>query len=242
MKLLVDIGNSRVTWTLAHDATLEPPRRCAHGDCAEDWTALDPENTVVYACSVTSPALTQCVSHALGALPVIWAATGATFAGLVNGYDRPAEMGVDRWLALIGARWRFPGRAVVVVDAGTAVTLDAATGDGEHLGGAILAGYHTQRAALAGVATALGVADGAAHLPARNTADALTAGTLYGLAGAIDRVAGELQPNDTRPVRILTGGDAERLQPLLSADWVVDSLVTLRGLWCFGESACAGLP
>lgn len=242
MKLLLDIGNTRVTWTLAHGQTLEPPRRCAHDDCAEAWAALDISNTVVYACSVASPALTQSVTDALGALPVTWAATGATFDGLVNGYHRPAEMGVDRWLALIGARWRFPRRALVVVDAGTAVTLDAVSSNGEHLGGAILAGYRTQRAALASVAPALAIADGAAQLPARNTAGALTAGTLYGLAGAIDRVAGELQPNDNGPVRILTGGDAERLAPLLSADWVVDPLVTLRGLWCFGESACAGLP
>ena len=76
---------------------------------------------------------------AFGAAVTRYAATREA-CGVTNGYDQPERLGVDRWLALIGAH---EGRDCIVIDAGSAITVDLLRGDGRHLGGAILAGVHT---------------------------------------------------------------------------------------------------
>jgi type III pantothenate kinase len=136
--------------------------------------------------------------------------------GITNAYRDPARLGADRWAALVAARRRTAGTACVV-DAGTAVTVDALDANGMFRGGVILPGLALQRAALlrgtAGVAEAQGTeADGLA----RSTADAVAAGTLLGLAGAIDRLVDEQsRALGATPTIFLTGGDAPRLLPLL---------------------------
>jgi len=68
----------------------------------------------------------------------------AESCGVVNGYDEPGRLGVDRWLALLGAASLVAGDCVVI-DAGSAITLDLLRGDGRHLGGAILPGIRTSQ-------------------------------------------------------------------------------------------------
>ncbi|MCP4490503.1 MAG: type III pantothenate kinase [Gammaproteobacteria bacterium] len=62
--------------------------------------------------------------------------------GVVNGYSTPEGMGVDRWLALLGAA-DIVERDVIIVDAGSAITVDLLRNNGQHLGGAILPGFDT---------------------------------------------------------------------------------------------------
>src|SRR6202034_3800599 len=69
------------------------------------------------------------------------------FNGLTNGYLDPSLLGADRWLALIGA-WTKASGALCVVDAGTAVKVDAVDAKGQHLGGLIAPGIHMMREAL----------------------------------------------------------------------------------------------
>jgi len=62
--------------------------------------------------------------------------------GVISGYRQPPRLGVDRWLALIGAAGLVDGDCIVI-DAGSAITLDLLRGDGQHLGGAIFPGINT---------------------------------------------------------------------------------------------------
>ena len=66
----------------------------------------------------------------------------AEHSGVINGYIHPETLGVDRWLALIAAAQICSGDCIVI-DAGSAITLDLLRGDGQHLGGAILPGVNT---------------------------------------------------------------------------------------------------
>ena len=61
---------------------------------------------------------------------------------VVNGYSNPRGIGVDRWLAVLGAA-SLTDKDAIVVDAGSAITLDLLKADGRHLGGAILPGFNT---------------------------------------------------------------------------------------------------
>ncbi|QOL27214.1 type III pantothenate kinase [Thalassotalea sp. LPB0316] len=76
-------------------------------------------------------------------IKVICAKTQASTNGVVCGYDNYQQLGVDRWLAILGADSLKPNTHVVIIDAGTATTVDILTADKRHLGGWILPGVET---------------------------------------------------------------------------------------------------
>jgi len=149
-----------------------------------------------------------------------------------NRYRDPAEVGHDR-LVNAAAAHAAAGGAVVTVDLGSAVTVDAVAADGAFLGGAIAPGRPAMTAGLEAAAPALPRFDGGAPpdgIP-RSTRDAIREGVILGLAGLVDRLvsvaAGRLAGE---PRVILTGGDAALLEGRLAtrADTVPD--LTLLGV------------
>lgn len=247
MRLLVDIGNSRIKWALEAAGDLSAPGgfarpRVDHDDAWEQaWGHLAPVG--VTACSVAgrqSVAVLRDWVERRWAVPFGEVRARERCGPIINAYADPASLGADRWANLLGARAALGPVDSIIVDAGTAVTVDALCADGRHLGGAILAGLSASRAGLRSAAPALPAAHDEAPLPSDNTAGAIGGGTLIGLAGAIERVATAVGGRLTAPERILTGGDAERLAPWLDAVWKVDPVLTLRGLLHSGDAACAG--
>lgn len=71
-------------------------------------------------------------------------------SGLFNAYDAPALLGVDRWLAMLAAWTKQPNVDHLVIDAGTALTVDVVAASGQHLGGYICPGYQMMKQALLG--------------------------------------------------------------------------------------------
>ncbi len=136
--------------------------------------------------------------------------------GVSNAYREPARLGSDRWAALIGARARSRG-AQCLVDAGTALTLDALDADGVFAGGVILPGIALARQALLARAPGIAAADGdESSCFAHSTADGVAAGTLYGAVGAVERIVTEFGARLGPGMRVLlTGGDGPRLLPHL---------------------------
>jgi type III pantothenate kinase len=157
--------------------------------------------------------------------------------GVRNGYRRPDQLGADRWVALIGARG-MTERAVCVVDAGTAVTLDALSARGEYLGGAIFPGLGLLRTSLARGTAAIGADAGdPADSLGRSTEDGVAGGTLYGLAGAIDRLIDEHRRALGHTMEVyLTGGDAPLLAPRLRAASTSVPDLVLKGLARIADS------
>ncbi|MDZ7787619.1 MAG: type III pantothenate kinase [Halofilum sp. (in: g-proteobacteria)] len=247
MRLVIDIGNSRIKWALGAAGELSAPAsfarpRADHDDAWERaWGHLRPEGVTV--CSVAgrrSVAVLRDWVERRWAVPFHEVRAREHCGPIVNAYADPASLGADRWANLLGARAARGPLDCIIVDAGTAVTVDALRADGRHLGGAIFAGLSASRAGLRSAAPALPAAHDEAPLPSDNTAGAIGGGTLIGLAGAIERVAMVVGGRLTAPERILTGGDAERLAPWLDAGWSSDPLLTLRGLLHSGDAACAG--
>ena len=133
--------------------------------------------------------------------------------------DHPDRVGIDRLLSAWAAS-RETQRAVAVVDAGSAVTVDWIDASGEFQGGAILPGLNLQTASLAVGTDALpqiAWADaGRFQVPAKNTADAIRLGVLAGTAGAIDRLIDLYAQSLDEPYDVfLTGGDSAALSPHL---------------------------
>lgn len=125
-------------------------------------------------------------------------------------YPDPASLGVDRWVGAVAARERY-GTAVVV-DCGTALTINLVTEDGVFHGGAIAPGPHTMVKALATHAPALPRVElqGDAALPATDSESAVNAGVGVGFCGMVealvDACLGAVPVTDA--ALVLTGGGA----------------------------------
>jgi type III pantothenate kinase len=147
-----------------------------------------------------------------------------------NGYDLPATLGADRWCALIAAR---PSAPCIIVDAGSAVTIDALSGDGTFMGGVILPGLDMMRAVLderTGLIRDTAGCDD--DVLARTTASGVASGTLIGLAGAVDAIVAAQRDMLGAPApALLCGGDGAKLLALLrSTPVTLTPDLVLRGL------------
>jgi type III pantothenate kinase len=239
MNLLVDLGNSRLKWAqyaagLWHsDAASLDSEKNIESLFDKAWGKIaKPQRVIV--CSVSSPersnALERWIQTRWSVTPHI-SLPQAEQLGVKNLYRNPQQLGADRWAALIGARG-LTASAACVVDAGTAVTVEALSTKGEFLGGAIFPGLQLLRDSLARGAQAIAPAEGnAADSLARSTADGVAAGTLFGLAGAVERLLDEYRRTLGETMQIfLTGGDAPALAAQLRVPVTMVPDLVLKGL------------
>ena len=148
--LLLDFGNSAIKgqWWFMGELQSSFSCRLDHNWQARLKSVLpDIEATQCYYASVADPdSEAQLLTHLkaiTGLETYVQLSTQKNVAGVHNGYADPEKLGVDRWLALLGAiDFAGPGDKLII-DAGSAITVDLLTKDGEHLGGAILPGFNT---------------------------------------------------------------------------------------------------
>ena len=238
--LALDVGNTRLKWAL-YDAPRVGGRLLAHGaqflenieKLAEgDWSSLSAP-TRVLGCIVAGDAVKRRVEEQLEQWDVTpqWVVSSASEAGLSNGYDHPARLGSDRWVAVIGARQRLlasgPPRPCIVVMVGTAVTVEAIDTEGRFLGGIILPGHGIMLRALESGTAGLHVPTGEVCDFPTNTSDALTSGGTFAISGAVQRMSDNLQRHcGVAPAVYMTGGAGWKMAPSMSTPCeLVDSLI-----------------
>lgn len=217
MILAIDCGNTRLKWGVRDGACWVAQ---GHLGCAElsrlaDVLRGQPRVARAIACNVAGPQAGEAVQAALDALgvPLAWAKSQSAQHGVRNLYEQPAQLGADRWAALIGARALHAG-ACLVVCAGTATTVDVLDAEGNFQGGLILPGVELMGRALAAGTAQLPLAEGRfAGLP-RNTADAIVSGCLQAQAGAVERMFGQVAAHP-EAVCLVGGGAADQFFELL---------------------------
>lgn len=158
--------------------------------------------------------------------------TSAAAHGVQIAYAEARYLGVDRWVAMVGAHKHYDS-ACIIVDCGTAVTIDALSSSGEHWGGVILPGIELMRTSLVKDTKRIRLQTASQELPlfARDTSNGVRSGTLRAVVAAIDRITHDMQTQLNEPVtRILCGGDAEQLLPWLDHEYLHDPLLIARGL------------
>lgn len=242
--LLVDIGNSSTVVGLDEGGSLvhrwrvstQPHRtgdeyRLMLQAMLED-RAVQPTGAALS--SVVPPATTA-MRVAIGELvdgPLVVVGPGVR-TGLAVNVDNPREVGADRIVNAIGAIERF-GAPVLIVDFGTATTVDLVAGDGSYRGGAIAPGVEVAGDALVEHTAALRRVELAPPKSAagRSTVEAIQSGLVYGYAGLVDGLVSRISAEhglDGPPV-VATGGLAEVIVPECSHEIVIDQDLTLRGL------------
>ncbi len=240
MNLLVDIGNYRLKWAVGdtveswNETGNVPLAPALAENIGREWGRLAAPMRVVVS-NVAGSKIQILVENWIMRhwfLKPVFIQAQKELLGIRNGYSVPAELGSDRWAAMIGA-WQLAPRAFCIVDCGTAVTVDAVSEDGEFVGGAIFPGLMMTRNALQqethGIRTAAG--SKVPLLRCRSTADGVYAGTLFGLAGAVDRMLEEyLAMVGENAAVYLTGGDAPVVAPRLHHAVTHVSDLVFRGL------------
>ena len=226
--LAVDVGNTRLKWAL-YAAPLPGAGMIAHGavfleaidQLAEgQWRDL-PAPSSMLGSIVAGEGIRRRTEEQLEIWDVEprWVVSGASACGVTNGYDHPTRLGVDRWVALIGARHRILARGaprpILVVMVGTAVTVDALDTQGNFLGGLILPGFGLMLRALEMGTAGLKAPTGEAVEFPTNTSDALMSGGADAIAGAVERMHRKLLKRcGQEPALLMSGGAAVKLQSI----------------------------
>jgi len=246
MLLAIDVGNTQTVLGLFDGAELIQHWRIATvAERTSDELALlvsellrlggvrfEPEHLGVAVSSVVpfvTAALRQMTEEWFNIKPVVL--EPGTRTGMPILYDNPKEVGADRIANAVGAFELYGGPAIVV-DFGTATTVDAISAKGEYLGGAIVPGIEISLDALFGRAAGLRRVElvEPRNVIGKNTVESIQSGVLYGYAAQVDglctRVEAEIGPSAI----IATGGLAGLIIPLSARLAHHEPWITLLGL------------
>lgn len=156
-------------------------------------------------------------------------------AGVVNAYQDVHKMGVDRWLAMVAA-FQVSRRACVVIDAGTALTIDVLNNNGLHQGGYILPGAGLVLKVLTEGTGRVRFSseDAKSTAPGVNTDSCVHNGKWLGLVGAVSRALNEAELRIGHQYDVfITGGDGLTLRHLageVATSWCYHEDLVLDGL------------
>lgn len=238
--MAIDVGNTRLKWAL-YDHAAPGAHVIAHGaqflehidQLGEtDWAEL-PVPDRMLGCVVAGAAVMRRVEEQLDIWDVApqWVVPSEREGGVINGYDHPARLGADRWVAMIGAHRRLLARGdhrpCIVVMVGTAVTVEALDAEGHFLGGIIMPGHGIMLRALESGTAGLHVPTGDVVPFPTNTSDALTSGGTFAIAGAVAHMEQQLQKHTgVKPACLMTGGAGWKMVPSMQLEVeLVESLV-----------------
>jgi len=242
--LLLDIGNSRIKRGLFDGGSIRKTGHISQERIRDKGlqvltSKLPRQVSEVFVSNVAGTSFATRLSGVVGMhcdCDVRFARSQKEGWGLRNSYSQPRRMGVDRWVAMVGA-WAEVQAACLVIDVGTALTLDAIDSSGSHLGGQIIPGSMIMANALS---------DGTSDIPnvrplpagkapsmqmfGRSTAAAVREGVQNAIVGAVDRAFRTLQSGGCEPTAVLTGGDASRILEALATTPLHRPHLVLQGL------------
>jgi type III pantothenate kinase len=246
MKLLIDAGNTRIKWALVNDTTRRAQTDkigwlrsgvlpVGQADALPRQFAEVHEIQQIWVSNVAGETIAQHIRN-IKACQSNFIAAREKQCGVHNGYSNPGQLGSDRWAALIAA-WHLVRGKCLVVNCGTAITIDTLSGQGEFRGGLILPGVELMQRSLITATNQLRVGQGHYAAFPLNTADALFSGAIQACCGAIERQYRLL--DDARAPVVLSGGAAGVLHKNIDLPLnVVDNLV-LQGLLLISQEADA---
>lgn len=254
-EIFIDVGNSRIKFALADEQgfdylgafSLDAYHSVEALEALLHELDLSPDK--IFVASVASAQFEHDLREAISSVwrdyPV-FLTTQISCCGLQNGYDDPLQLGVDRWMVMLGAR-TLTQKDFIVIDAGTAITVDAVSDD-KHLGGFILPGLSKMRESLTKGTAKLkfdcshaeeraSEEEASNTFFATNTQDAVCGGTLYMAASALSHLLLDSQVALNGSAKVyMTGGDATLLRHIMDDKIEVVSDLVLRGMRAVTEN------
>jgi type III pantothenate kinase len=245
MLLAIDVGNTQIVIGLFREADLLDHWRIATvADRTSDelallvrqflgWHGFSPEELTGIAVSSVVPRLTaalrEMVDRYFRFSPLIMEPGVRT--GMPILYENPKEVGADR-IANAVAAYDLYGGPSIIVDFGTATTLDAVSEKGEYLGGSIIPGIEISMDALFGRAAGLRKVElvPPKNIIGKSTAESIQSGAIHGFTGQVDHLVRCFEAELGASTVIATGGLATLIAPLSSTIQHLEPWLTLFGL------------
>lgn len=241
MKLLVDIGNSRAKFATSIDGGSFDIKIIDNSALSENWVDNSFSNiSEVVLSSVASNQYKEVIEQwALSnAITCVTVRTESETFGVKNSYLNPEQMGVDRWLAIIGAHALLPNSSIILVDAGTATTVELIDGN-KHLGGWILPGLELMFKSLQSqTSKVIAEPNYLSSLSlGKNTSECVNNALLVATLGLIEQAKKEAEKNQLQePIVLLTGGNALKISAHLQIHNRVEPALVFYGMQRFGSN------
>ncbi len=241
MRLLIDFGNSRCKWAILDNQDLIKANAYVYKSndsiqrVREIVEHLSFDSTQqIHAVSVLESAFEQefCiqVSKSTGIVTKFYTSQSDSF-GVTLAYANPLTYGADRYAALIAAHNKTPGTKIII-DSGTATTIDVIDAKGKHLGGLIIPGTDLMCSALANKASGIGRPRQAnpTRLFNDNTADAVYSGSALVLSHGVSGIVEEIMSKLDQKVSIFITGGESYMFDFASREYVDCPNLVLEGL------------
>lgn len=242
MHLLIDVGNTRIKWRLVN-STYDSSESSQCGlleDLADYIKTVSTDNVDVLLAAVNQTKALKLLMAESNFKSVTEVKSKSVQAGLKNSYQFPERMGVDRWLAIIAGysaakQGNHDLSGVIIIDAGSALTIDVVNAAGEHLGGYIVPGLiMAQQALFANTEQVIQYNDvitdshqsGDYIKLGNNTNQCVENGVVNQMIALVNHVKVEYSEYEL----FFTGGDGEMLAGFFKAG-TVDKDLVLKGLW-----------
>lgn len=264
-KLLVDAGNSGIKWSLLDGGQLSKMQSCqykkhssidAYFGILEEQLKTSKVDGVVMVSVLGDDFIevTKKYTHQAN-LKFINVESITKLVSVKNAYTEPHKLGADRLVAMVAAYHSDQNKASIVIDSGTATTIDAVDSKGQHLGGLILPGLDLCSQSLLEKTEQLAsfnenYQSSEPNIFSTNTKQAIASGSLYGLAGAIENICVKIEEeiqlrvspnakNKTIVRMLICGGSAEKLLPYLPAKVIHCDNLVMHGLKIISEEGSA---
>ncbi|MDC1311635.1 type III pantothenate kinase [Burkholderiales bacterium] len=230
MILVIDIGNTQVKWATTFGDVWATQGQCPLFDVDKlplYWADLTVPEAIVIS-NVAGAEAEAAVEMAIRPWKIepYWVAAKANQCGVINSYDKPSQLGPDRWAAVIGAKTLRMAN-VVMVCSGTATTIHGLTEDGVFIGGLIIPGYDLIHQSLGSNAAHLSDAEGQFSNFPVTTRDAITSGAIRATCKTIESFCDDMEASGHDDVKIiLAGGAAAKIRdgfvrPVIQKDDVI---------------------
>jgi type III pantothenate kinase len=233
MRLLVDIGNTRTKYTFEKEGELSIIQTECNERINKQWLeSIAASVKVIIVASVSEAYLVDLFSKYAEqrAIKFLKVKSEAERFGVTSSYQQPGSLGIDRWLTLLAANIVYENKNVLIVDAGTATTIDLLNNKGIHLGGWILPGidilfnsllFNTSQI-IATQADKIDISFG------KSTSDGVNNACWAATLGFVEQSIKQANKQISLDNIVLTGGNAQKLGALLSTKHhIVNELVFL---------------
>lgn len=238
---VIDAGNSAVKWASSNSnelsamLSLSYPENITADFLIDEWKSLAKPKNVIASC-VASEVIWQALAKACDELWDIKAQRVASLEkgyGLMNAYNKASDLGSDRWCAMLGVLHNTDS-AFIVVDVGSAITVDLVDESGQHIGGYILPGLNMMKQSLGLQTAQVKVAMVQNLTPSlslgKTTEECVESGIYLSAVKLIEAIFEKESKRVNKLECYLTGGDAKLIADLLPVKCIIMPDAVLRGL------------
>tara|TARA_R110000787_G_scaffold285251_1_gene400487 strand:- start:141 stop:875 length:735 start_codon:yes stop_codon:yes gene_type:complete len=241
MRLLVDVGNTQVKYVLQADKRSAALNEVVYLDYQSFKAQLSQATFSQVSEVILANVHGQKIADAIEAwtelnnIAFMQVHSVAKAFGVYSSYQQPERLGVDRWLAMIGAKQLYPQQNLLIIDAGTATTVDVIDANGQHCGGWIMPGVQTMfNSLLTQTKKIIATPNTTGSLLfGKDSSDCVNNGSWAMTIGAVKEAI--IQANSVLLLEkvLITGGNAEQIVNLISDNCQLEPKLVFHGLSCF---------